>query len=149
MPPVDMDDLLLLERQSERLGVLWRSQGQDFLDEQAAALQEDVERLRDAYLARAEGPTEARAKRRLRVPKVIDLRDPDADVIGRACSTDGHGDVSAVTRCSRCHEAYCQGCILQSTATHDKPLCTECALIVSGVHHKRTRPLAVPARGKR
>ena len=33
MPSVKMDDLLMLERQSERLGMLWRSQGQEFLDE--------------------------------------------------------------------------------------------------------------------
>ena len=145
MPAID--EVLMLERQSERLGVLWRSQGQAFLDEQAAALREDVERLREAYLATALPEViEDRPKRRVRVPKVvdlrpkvIDLRDSEADVIDRACSTDGHGNVAAETRCSRCHEIYCRRCILQSAATHDKPLCTECALIVSGVHHKRSR----------
>jgi len=145
-----MDDVLMLERQSERLGVLWRSQGQDFLDEQAAALQEDVERLREAYLALAGEPaaSEARPKRKTRVPKVIDLREATPDVLGRPCSTDGHGDVGAALRCSRCHEAYCARCILNSPATHGKPLCTECALIVSGVHHKRTRPVSA-GRSKR
>jgi hypothetical protein len=150
MPAID--EVLMLERQSERLGVLWRSQGQAFLDEQAAALQEDVERLRDAYLATAGVSTvDERPKHRLRVPKVIDLREPDPepDAMRRACSTDGHGNVGAETRCSRCHEVYCRRCILQSAATHDKPLCTECALIVSGVHHKRTRPVAHSGRPKR
>jgi hypothetical protein len=146
MPSID--EVLMLERQSERLGVLWRSQGQAFLDEQAIALQEDVDRLREAYLCTAE-PTAAadeRPKRKIRVPKVIDLhvakvidlRDSDPEVAGRVCMTDGHGNVEAETRCSRCHEFYCRRCILQSPATHDKPICTECALIVSGVHHKRT-----------
>ena len=148
MPSVD--EVLMLERQSERLGVLWRSQGQDFLDEQAAALQEDVERLREAYLALAKpGSSEARPKRRLRVPKVIDLRDPKPDVVGQACSTEGHGDLEAAIRCSRCHESYCAHCILDSPATHGKPLCTECALIVSGVHHKRTRTAVPVGRSKR
>lgn len=148
MPAID--EVLMLERQSERLGVLWRSQGQAFLDEQAAALQEDVERLRDAYLATTgSAPVEEPARRRLRVPKVIDLRDPEPEAMGRACSTEGHGDVAAAIRCSRCHEIYCRRCILQSPATHDKPLCTECALIVSGVHHKRTRTAAAAGRPKR
>ncbi|MBV9413305.1 MAG: hypothetical protein JO148_17060 [Acidimicrobiia bacterium] len=145
MPAID--EVLMLERQSERLGVLWRSQGQEFLAEQATALREDVERLREAYLAASEPVTdEERPKRRVRVPKVIDLRPKvidlraaEAEVMGRSCSTDGHGNVAAETRCSRCHEVYCRRCILQSAATHDKALCTECALIVSGVHHKRTR----------
>ena len=145
MPAID--EVLMLERQSERLGVLWRSQGQAFLDEQAIALQEDVERLRDAYLATTEAVAdEDRPKRRVRVPKVIDLRpkvidlrDTENEVTGRACSTEGHGNIAAETRCSCCHEVYCRRCILQSAATHDKALCTECALIVSGVHHKRTR----------
>jgi len=134
MPAID--DLLMLERQSERLGVLWRSQGQDFLDEQAVALQEDVVRLREAYLAGIDTEVvEVRAKRRPRVPKVIDLREPK--VTGRACHTEGHGDIVAVTRCSRCHDVFCARCILQSEVTRGRALCTECALIVSGVHHKR------------
>ena len=81
--------------------------------------------------------------------KVIDLRDSKPDVVGRPCSTEGHGGVEADIRCSRCHEAYCARCILNSPATHGKPLCTECALIVSGVHHKRTRPVAATGRSKR
>ena len=44
-------------------------------------------------------------------------------------------------RCSKCHNVYCDNCILLSQATRGRPLCTECALIVAGVHHKRTRPL--------
>ena len=143
MPAIEQ--VLILERQSERLGVLWRSQGQAFLDEQAAELLEDVERLRETYLALAE-PVGEQSRRRIRVPKVIDLhttkiidlRDAAPDVAGKACSTDGHGNVAADIRCNRCHEVYCRQCILQSQATRDKALCTECALIVSGVHHKRT-----------
>jgi hypothetical protein len=140
MPAVNLEDVLILERQSERLGLLWRSQGQKFLDEQAIALQDDVERLRAAYLAAA-APVEVepRPKRRVRIQRVIDLRDPAPDVSEQACSTDGHGDVAAETTCSRCHAVYCRRCILQTRATHDQPLCTECALIVSGVHHKRAR----------
>jgi hypothetical protein len=144
-----IDDLLLLEKQSERLGVLWRSQGQEFLDEQAAELQDDVERLRDAYLAGADAEViDVRPTRRPRVAKVIDLRG-DHGVSGRACSTADHGNVAAVTRCSRCHDVFCARCILQSEATRGRALCTECALIVSGVHHKRTRPLVAPARKPR
>jgi len=149
MPAIDLDDLLMLEHQSERLGLLWRSQGQNFLDEQAAALQEDVERLRASYLAMAESmPAEARPKRRVRVPRVIDLRDPAAEILDRVCCTDGHGNVAAEISCSRCHDVYCRRCILQSSATRDKPLCTECALVVAGVHHKRTRSAAASARSK-
>ncbi|MBV8297447.1 MAG: hypothetical protein JO085_11455 [Acidimicrobiia bacterium] len=145
MPAID--DLLILERQSERLGVLWRSQGQAFLDEQAAELQEDVERLREAYLARAASSEPSAQRRPFLAPKVIDLRDPE--VSGLACSTGGHGHVAAVARCSRCHNVYCDKCILLSQATRGRPLCTECALAVAGVHHKRTRPVAAPARKPR
>jgi hypothetical protein len=140
MPAIDIEEVLILERQSERLGVLWRSQGQRFLDEQAAELQEDVERLRSAYLATVDSmAADRRPRRRVRGPNVIDLRDPAPEIIDRACSTDGHGDVAAEISCGRCNAVYCRRCILQSRATHDKPLCTECALIVSGVHHKKTR----------
>jgi hypothetical protein len=145
----EIDEVLMLERQSERLGVLWRSQGQEFLEEQATALQDDVERLRAAYLADAGGRDGVRPRRRTPATKVIDLTDPDPDVILRVCRTDGHSDVPAAVRCSRCRDVYCSDCILRSRATHDKPLCTECALIVSGVHHKRTRPLVAPGRAKR
>jgi hypothetical protein len=146
MPAID--DLLMLERQSERLGVLWRSQGQHFLDEQAVELQEDVDRLREAYLAGvASEVVVVRPKRKPRVANVIDLR--EASVSGRACSTDGHGDVTAVSRCSRCHDVFCARCVLQSEATRGRALCTECALIVAGVHHKRARPLAAPGRTPR
>jgi len=142
MPAIDIQEVLILERQSERLGVLWRSQGQEFLDEQAAELQEDVDRLRSTYLAMTEAAVVDRRPRvRTRMPRVIDLREPLPEIIDRACSTDGHGDVAAETTCSRCHAVYCRRCILQSRATHDKPLCTECALIVSGVHHKKMRPV--------
>ena len=146
MPAIEQ--VLILERQSERLGVLWRSQGQAFLDEQAAELLEDVERLRETYLALAEPASaeDMRPRRRIRVPKVIDLhttkiidlRDAEREVAGRVCSTEGHSNVAAATKCTRCHEVYCRQCILQSPATRDKALCTECALIVSGVHHKKS-----------
>ena len=146
MPAID--DLLMLERQSERLGLLWRSQGQDFLDERAAELQDDVERLREAYLAASVTEVvDVGPKRRPRVARVIDLREPE--VTGPACSAEGHGNVAAVTRCSRCHDAFCARCILQSEATRGRALCTECALILGGVHHKRTRPLVAQPRKPR
>ncbi|MBV8304790.1 MAG: hypothetical protein JOZ04_11305 [Acidimicrobiia bacterium] len=145
MPAID--DVLILERQSARLGVLWRSQGRAFLDEQAAELQEDVERLREAYLAAAESSEPSAQRRPFLAPKVIDLRDPE--VSGLECSTGGHGHVGAVARCSRCRNVYCDTCILLSQATRGHPLCTECALVVAGVHHKRTRPIAGPARKTR
>ena len=147
MPAIDIGEVLILERQSERLGVLWRSQGQKFLDEQAVELQEDVERLRATYLAMADATVaERRPKRRVRAPRIIDLRDPAPEIIDRACTTDGHGNVAAEISCSRCHAVYCGRCILQSRATHDKPLCTECALIVSGVHHKKIRTVEAASR---
>ena len=151
------DDLLMLELQSERLGVLWRSQGQAFLDEQAVELQEDVDRLRAAYLVMAESATVSviRPKRRtrpagvidLRQPDVVDVRDPDIEA-GWVCSTDGHWMEAAATRCSSCQAVFCRRCILQSDATHGRPLCMECALVAAGVHHKRIRPLAAPGRKK-
>lgn len=149
MPAIE--ELLVLERQSERLGVLWRSQGQAFLEETATELLDDVNRLRAAYIAAAattNASTPVHGRRGLRTARVIDLREPasDPEVALLACSTDGHGDVVAFCRCSRCGDAYCRRCILQSAATHDKPLCTECALIVAGVHHKRARPVASQAK---
>jgi hypothetical protein len=154
------DDWLLIETQSERLGVLWRSQGQTFLDEQAAELQADVERLRVAYLAAvapAAAPAPAsvaiRPRRRL-LPKpspktrVIDLRDtqPSELPANWVCSTDGHPLESAVAQCSRCEGIFCRRCILQAEATHGRALCLKCALVAAGVHHKKSRPLAYRAR---
>jgi hypothetical protein len=105
--------------------------------------------LREAYLAAAESVVvvKVRPKRRPRAAKVIDLREPG--VTGRHCQTKGHGDVAAVTRCSRCHDVFCARCILQSEATGGRALCAECALIVAGVHHKRSRPLVAPTRTSR
>ena len=61
-----MEDMLMLETQSERLGHLWRSQGQTFLDEQAAELNEDIERLRDSYVtALGTAPVPTQPRRRL------------------------------------------------------------------------------------
>jgi hypothetical protein len=145
------DELLMLETQSERLGHLWRSQGQDFLDEQAAQLQEDVNRLRDAYVTGVPAePAPGRAMSRMRPTpkpkadaKVIDLRQEPEILPGWICSTDGHALESAVARCSRCHGIFCQRCILQAESTQGRPLCLECALVLGGVHHKRMRPLRV------
>jgi hypothetical protein len=129
---------------SERLGVLWRSQGEAFLQEQAVTLQADMDRLRAAYIAGMDATAHTRRQRPFgRAPEVIDLREPD--VAGMACSTTGHGDVLADTRCTRCRNVFCRRCILQSEATHDQPFCTECALILGGVHGK-VRVLASPAR---
>jgi hypothetical protein len=62
---------------------------------------------------------------------------------GWVCSTDGHFLDSAVARCSRCGGAFCPKCILQTKATRGRPLCLECALVLGGVHHKRTVRLGV------
>ena len=148
------DDWLLLETQSERLGVLWRSQGQAFLDEQAVELQEDVDRLRDAYVRQAPAePAPSRARRKLLAKptfkhKVIDLREPRDPEIqpGWICSTDGHFMESATARCSHCQGIFCRKCILQTQATHGKPLCLECALVAAGISHKRIRPLVASGR---
>jgi len=146
MPAIE--DVMSLEHESERLGLLWRSQGQGFLEEHAAALQADVNRLRDAYIAGSEPPTVLpRRAPKVRTTNVIDLR--ESDVVGMACSNEGHGDIVAAARCSRCHNAFCTRCILQTKATHDRALCTECALIIGGVHHKRVRPLVAPGRAGR
>jgi hypothetical protein len=151
MPAID---LLILETQSERLGYLWRSQGQAFLDEQAAELQADVERLRVAYLAAvgpaaAPAPVASRPRRRLLPtphpkPRVIDLRDTQPSELppNWVCSTDGHPLESAVAQCSRCEGIFCRRCILQAEATHGRALCLKCALVAAGVHHKKSRPLA-------
>src|SRR4051794_29398724 len=151
MPAID--DGLMLETQSQRLGQLWRSQGQAFLDEQAIELQEDVTRLRDAYLATVGAdPVLSRPRRRLHKPhaepEVIDLRESQHPEIlpGWVCSTEGHALESAMARCSRCDAIFCRRCILQTEATHGRPLCLECALVAAGVHHKRTRPLVAAGR---
>ena len=84
----------------ERLGVLWRSQGEAFLQEQAVTLQADMDRLRAAYVANVDATATVHEHRWFgRPPKVIDLR--ETDVTGTACSTAGHGDVVASTRCTR------------------------------------------------
>jgi hypothetical protein len=130
---------------SERLGVLWRSQGEAFLQEQAVTLQADMDRLRAAYVAGMDATTPPRPHRRfVRAPNVIDLR--EADVTSMACSAAGHGDVVAAARCTHCRNVFCGRCILQSEATHDEPVCTECALVMGGVHHHRVRPLVAPGR---
>ncbi len=133
--------------QAERLGALWRSQGDVFLEEHAQELQGDINRLRDLYLAGAE-PAE-RPRARPRVPtlrpspaKVVDLR--RSGVESMDCRT--HGDAAAVALCHRCGSAFCAHCILRSEVTRDQPLCTECALNVSGVHHKRAQPHVVAGR---
>ena len=134
MPAVE--DVIQMEYESsERLGVLWRSQGKEFLEEQAAAVLADVEVLRESYLER----TEAAA--------VIDLR--DWDVTGQACTRATHGDIAAATRCRNCRQAFCESCVVRPEANHGEALCTECALVLGGVHHKRSRPLVAPGRSGR
>ncbi|MCU1448096.1 MAG: hypothetical protein JWP02_266 [Acidimicrobiales bacterium] len=112
---------------SERLGVLWRSQGREFLEEQAAAVLADLERLRDASVNGAEETA------------VIDLR--DWDVTGLACRRATHSAIAAATRCRNCRQAFCNSCVVYPEATHGEALCTECALVLGGVHHKRSRPV--------
>ena len=152
MPIIDfVDEKRMLEREPVRLGELWRSQGQEFLDEQAAALQEDVERLRHAYLAeagKAEGwSPEVRQQLRLRA-KVIDLREPEPVPEGWVCSTDGHGDVAATSRCVHCGAVFCSRCVVRLLATQGQPLCKECALVAGGVHHRRHRQVKAAGAAK-
>jgi hypothetical protein len=133
MPAVE--DVIAMEYESsERLGVLWRSQGEAFLEEQAAAVLADVDRLRSSYMKGLEA----------RDVDVIDLR--DWDVTGVACSREGHGDVEAVVRCTNCRGSVCAQCVVRPEATHGEALCTECALVLGGVHHKRARPVVAPGR---
>ncbi|MBV8159579.1 MAG: hypothetical protein JO265_01525 [Acidimicrobiia bacterium] len=143
------DDVLMLAQQAKRLGVLWRSRGQAFLDHEAAELQDDVERLRASYLAGlGSDRPEGRPKRGRRAPPVIDLREPEA-LEGLVCSTDGHAFESAAGRCSRCSGPFCTSCIVQNEATRGRPLCLACALVAGGVHHRKVRPLVAPGRQSR
>jgi hypothetical protein len=131
MPAVE--EVIHMEYQSShRLGVLWRSQGQKFLDGQAAAIIDDVDRLRESYVKTADQGG------------VIDLR--DWDVTGMVCSREDHSNVAAATRCTSCRLAYCASCVVRPEATNGEALCTECALILGGIHHKRSRPLVAPGR---
>ncbi|MBV8387531.1 MAG: hypothetical protein JOZ68_07890 [Acidimicrobiia bacterium] len=144
MPIIDyVDEKRMLQREPVRLGELWRSQGQEFLDEHAAALQEDVDRLRASYLgdvANASGwSPEVREQLRLRGSKVIDLREPEPVPEGFVCTTDGHSDVMATSRCAHCGATFCSRCVVRLLATQGQPLCKECALVAGGVHHRRPR----------
>ena len=139
-------EIMQVEDEAERVGVLWRSQGETFIAEQAAELAADVERLRAAYTKGHEADAAAAAtttkpKRRSQVsaPPTIDLR--DEDVSGMVCSR--HGSHPAAARCSRCREIFCSACIVRPDGD---PLCTGCALIMGGVSHRRARPLMVPGR---
>ena len=135
--------MLILEHESRRLGELWRSQGEEFLEEQAEIILADVTRLRETYLAglaAAEAPKVTRSAG----TTVIDLR--DEDVSGMACSREGHSNIAAVTRCVRCRNVYCASDVVAPEALRGKAICTECALAVAGVHHKRPRPLVAPGR---
>jgi hypothetical protein len=149
-------EVIHLETQSERLGRLWRSQGEDFLAAQAAELIADVDRLRETYVAHAKHvrpsrrppqplplPRIARAKPRA-ATTTIDLRDDD--VSGMACSR--HGNQAAAARCENCRQPFCGECVVRPEATHGPPLCTECALVLGGVHHKKQRPLVAPGRAR-
>ena len=86
------DEGLQFAHESERLGELWRSQGEDFLAQQAAELIADVDRLRVAFLAQAARAEAMRPGHRApeRGP-VIDLR--HQDVAGLDCQR--HGNVVA------------------------------------------------------
>jgi hypothetical protein len=131
MPTVE--DLIQSQYQSsERLGQLWRSQGQAFLDAQAAELIDDVARLREVYVQRQEEPV------------IIDLR--GEDVAGMACSREGHGAIEAAARCRNCRRPFCASCVVRPDGATGEALCTECALVLGGIHHKRSRPLVAAGR---
>ena len=75
-------EIMQVEDEAERVGVLWRSQGETFIAEQAAELAADVERLRAAYTksheaAAAAAATTTKSKKRSQAspPPTIDLRD--------------------------------------------------------------------------
>jgi hypothetical protein len=146
------DQIIHLEKDSERLGVLWRSQGNEFLAQQEAEIWADVARLRAAYVKRAAATiapaarsTSSRDHRKLgAAPRTIDLR--DKSVAGIACSR--HGNHAASDRCRRCNDAFCAACIVHPEATHGDPLCTACALVMGGVRHRRPRPLVAPGHGR-
>ena len=56
--------------------MLWRSQGEAFLQEQAVTLQADMDRLRAAYVANMDATATVHEHRWFgRPPKVIDLRE--------------------------------------------------------------------------
>ena len=141
--------IMQVEDNAERVGILWRSQGEIFLAEQAAELAADVERLRAIYTKRVEKDvataTQPRAKarkQRTAAAKTIDLRDDTVE--GMVCSR--HGNHDAAARCSRCREPFCWACILRPEATQGEPLCTGCALLMGGIRHRRQRPLVAPGR---
>src|SRR5437762_4564038 len=95
-------EIMQVEDEAERVGVLWRSQGETFIAEQAAELAADVERLRAAYTKAREADSAAAAtttpkpKKRSQpsAPPTIDLR--DEDVSGMVCSR--HGPHPAAAR---------------------------------------------------
>jgi hypothetical protein len=139
------EDVVRPEHESARLGALWRSQGDAFLEQQAEALIADLDRLRQAYVAALDAPAPMGSPAAPPLRRtLIDLRDPD--VTGLVCTREAHSNVDAAARCLRCGYAFCDGCLVRPEATHGEPLCTECALVMGGVHHKRARPLVAPGR---
>jgi len=130
---------IFLEHESLRLGMLWRSQGEEFLREQAEIITADVNRLRDLYVAGLGVQAPSRAK-----AAVIDLRGEDVSMMG--CSRDGHVFVKAAARCSRCRNVFCEDDIVRPKRMRGDAICTECALVMAGVNHNRLRPLVAPGR---
>ena len=125
--------------------MLWRSQGEGFLDEQAAALVADIDRMREAYAEGDESElTSPKPGRKPRRAEVIDLR--DEGVSGLACSRESHSNLAAAARCSNCQNAYCADCVVRPEGTDGEALCTECALVLGGVHRKRSPPARRPGR---
>jgi len=145
---------MILENESRRLGELWRSQGEAFLIEQAEILAEDVERLRASYVktlkvrvvtsppksAPMSAPAATTVVEVTEEEVVIDLRDNSLQ--GVYCSRKGHTFDKAVARCTRCKEAFCEDDIVRPPRLKGNAVCTDCALDMAGVNHKRYRPLA-------
>ena len=129
------------ELQLERLGLLWRSQGEEFLAEQAAEVIADVDRLRATYLAQARVSTvpKARAKAKAdpkpKPARTVDLR--EGEVSGMTCRR--HATRMAADRCGRCRDPFCEECIVRPDPTRGTPLCGGCALVLGGVRHRRAR----------
>src|SRR4051812_5565248 len=131
-----------------RVGELWRSQGKAFLDAQAEILIADVDRLRESYLARHVVVQPIPGSKARRNPTtIIDLRDGDVGDV--ACNKEGHSNRVASARCVKCRYVYCAHCIVRPEAMDGAPICTQCALALTGVSHKRARPLTTPGRVRR
>ena len=137
----------IVDHDCRRVSELWRSQGEAFLLEQAEILTADVDRLRAAYMVSAKVTVGSEQSATRESEVVIDLRDNDLE--GVYCCTRGHTFEKAAARCIRCRNAFCADDIVRPDMMHGDAVCAECALILAGVNHKRSRPLVASGRRAR